>query len=194
MSHCQAHHQTMLPSATSTQLLNPFSIGDPTASLGSLFQSLASLSVKQFFLISNLNLSWCKLWPPPLVLSLGNRDWHPLCYTLLSGSWREQSFSPGWTPHSSLSCSSKNLCSKSLHQTHCWKWNKWSRNQKAPESGVKSQSLNVQEEPKAKDEGLKHQLAGEQCGLLQSLPVVRLWFPKLRLQRAVLWSLLMNPR
>ena len=36
---------------------------------GSLFQCLDTLSEKKFFLISNLNLSWCNLMPLPLVLS-----------------------------------------------------------------------------------------------------------------------------
>ncbi|KAK4827080.1 hypothetical protein QYF61_014182 [Mycteria americana] len=44
--------------------------GDSTTSLGSLFQWLATLSVKNFFLISNLNLPWHNLRPFPFVLSL----------------------------------------------------------------------------------------------------------------------------
>ncbi|KAK4831211.1 hypothetical protein QYF61_016048 [Mycteria americana] len=44
--------------------------GDFTTSLDTLFQCLTTLSVKKFFLISNLNLPWCNLRPPPLVLSL----------------------------------------------------------------------------------------------------------------------------
>ncbi|KAK4810503.1 hypothetical protein QYF61_004283 [Mycteria americana] len=44
--------------------------GDSTTSLGSLFQCLTTLSVKKFFLISNLNLPWHNLRPFPLILSL----------------------------------------------------------------------------------------------------------------------------
>ncbi|KAK4816523.1 hypothetical protein QYF61_017623 [Mycteria americana] len=43
---------------------------DSTTSLGSLFQCLITLSVKTFFLISNLNLPWCNLRPFHLVLWL----------------------------------------------------------------------------------------------------------------------------
>ena len=51
-------------------LLNTSRDGDSTTSLGSLFQGLITLSVKNFFLISNLNLLWCNFRPFPLVLSL----------------------------------------------------------------------------------------------------------------------------
>ncbi|KAK4822235.1 hypothetical protein QYF61_011876 [Mycteria americana] len=44
--------------------------GDSTTSLGSLFQCLTTLSVKKFFLTSNLNLPWLNLRPFPLVLLL----------------------------------------------------------------------------------------------------------------------------
>lgn len=57
---------------------------------------------------------------------------------------------------------------------------------KHPKSGVNRQSLKVWEEPKATDEGLKHQLARERCRLLPMLPVVKLWLPNLKLKRAVL--------
>ena len=58
-------------SVTSTHLLNTSRDGDSTTSLGSLFQCLITLSVKKFFLISNLNFPWrregqsiqlCSLW------------------------------------------------------------------------------------------------------------------------------------
>ena len=39
----------------STHLLNTSTDGDSTTSLGSLFQHVITLSVKKFFLISNLN-------------------------------------------------------------------------------------------------------------------------------------------
>ncbi|KAK4814524.1 hypothetical protein QYF61_021625 [Mycteria americana] len=60
----------MSQSATSTRFLNSSRDGDSTTSLGSLFQCLMTLSVKKFFLISNLNLSWSNLRPFPLVPSL----------------------------------------------------------------------------------------------------------------------------
>jgi len=47
--------------------------GAATASLGSLGQGLTTLTVKNLFLISNLNLPSFSLEPFPLVLSL-----HPL--------------------------------------------------------------------------------------------------------------------
>jgi len=53
-------------SATSTCLLNISRGCDSTTSLGSLSQCLTTLSVKKFFLISNLNLPWCNLRPLPL--------------------------------------------------------------------------------------------------------------------------------
>jgi len=53
----------MSPGATSTQFLNPSRDGDSTTSLGSLVQGLTTVSVKNFFLISNLNLPWCSLRP-----------------------------------------------------------------------------------------------------------------------------------
>ena len=57
-------------SATSTHFLNTYRDGDSTASLGSLFQCLTTLSVKKFFLISSLNLPWCSLRSLPLILLL----------------------------------------------------------------------------------------------------------------------------
>jgi len=48
--------------------------GDSTTSLGSLFQCFTTLSVKKFFLISNLNLPWHNLRPFPLILSPVRRD------------------------------------------------------------------------------------------------------------------------
>ena len=65
-------------SATSTRFLNTSRDGDSTTALGSLFQCLTTLSVKKFFLISNLNLPWCNLKPFPLVLSLATSiEWGP---------------------------------------------------------------------------------------------------------------------
>lgn len=48
-------------SATSTCLLNTIRNDDSTTSLGNLFQCLITLPVNFFFLISNLNHSWCSL-------------------------------------------------------------------------------------------------------------------------------------
>ena len=61
-------------SATSTGFLNTSRDGNSTTSLSSLFQCLTTLSVKKFFLISNLNLPWHNLRPLPLVLSLGLQE------------------------------------------------------------------------------------------------------------------------
>ncbi|KAK4821778.1 LOW QUALITY PROTEIN: hypothetical protein QYF61_000839 [Mycteria americana] len=66
-----------LGTARSCAFTNYLLDGDSTASLGSLFQCLTTLSVKKFFLISNLNLPWCNLRPFPLVLSLVTWDKRP---------------------------------------------------------------------------------------------------------------------
>lgn len=79
-------------SATSIHLLNTFRGGDSTTSLGSLFQCLATSSVKKFFLIPSLNLPWHNLRPFPWVLSLvpEKRDQHLSHCNFLSGSCRHQ--------------------------------------------------------------------------------------------------------
>lgn len=51
-------------------LLNTCRNGNLTISLGSLFQSLTALSVKKFFIISNLNLTWWNVRQFALILSL----------------------------------------------------------------------------------------------------------------------------
>jgi len=51
-----AHHQTRLPRATSSLALNASKDGASTASLGNPFQRVTTLWVKNFLLISNLNL------------------------------------------------------------------------------------------------------------------------------------------
>ena len=56
-------------STTSKWLLNTIRDGDSTTLSGSLFQCLTTLSVKKFFLISNVNFPWCNLRPFPLVQS-----------------------------------------------------------------------------------------------------------------------------
>ena len=63
-------HYTRLLKALSNLALNTSREGASTASLGNLFQCLASLIVKNFFLIPNLNLPSFSLKPIPLVLSL----------------------------------------------------------------------------------------------------------------------------
>jgi len=50
--------------------LNTYREGAATASLGNLCQCFTTLTVKNFFLISNLNLPSFILQPFPLVLSL----------------------------------------------------------------------------------------------------------------------------
>jgi len=54
-------HLPRLLRAPSNLALNPAREGAATASLGSLGQGLITLTVKNFFLISNLNLPSCSL-------------------------------------------------------------------------------------------------------------------------------------
>ena len=61
--------QIMSLSTTSKQFLNTSRDGDSTTFLGSLFQCLTTLSVKQIFLIANLNFPWYNLRPFLLVLT-----------------------------------------------------------------------------------------------------------------------------
>jgi len=63
-------HQPRLLRAPSSLALNPAREEAATASLGSLFQCFTTLTMKNFFLISNLNLPSFSLEPFPLVLSL----------------------------------------------------------------------------------------------------------------------------
>ena len=65
-----SNHQTRLPRATSSLALNASRYGASTASLGNLFQCVTTLCVKNFLLISNLNLPCRSLRPFPLVQSL----------------------------------------------------------------------------------------------------------------------------
>ena len=80
----QHHHsyKTISRSTTSTHFLNTSRDGDSTTFLGSLFQCLTTLSVKKFFLISNLNLPWCNLRPLPLILSLVTWEKRPTLTSL----------------------------------------------------------------------------------------------------------------
>ena len=48
---------------TSKRSLNTSRVSDSTTSLGSPFQYLTTLSEKQYFLTSSLNLPWCSLKP-----------------------------------------------------------------------------------------------------------------------------------
>ena len=66
------NQQTRLPRATSSLALNASRDGASTTSLGNLFQCITTLCVKNFLLISNLNLPCLSLKPFPLVLSLFN--------------------------------------------------------------------------------------------------------------------------
>ena len=63
-------HQTRLLRAPSNLALNTAREGASTASLGKLFQCFTTLTVKNFLLISNINLPSFSLQPFPLVLSL----------------------------------------------------------------------------------------------------------------------------
>ena len=55
---------------TSKCSLNTTRLSDSTSSLGSPFQCLTTLSEKQYFLTSSLNLPWRSLKPFPLVLMI----------------------------------------------------------------------------------------------------------------------------
>jgi len=63
-------NQTRLLRALSNLTLNVSRDGESTTSLGNLCQCFIALSVKNFFLVSNLNLPSFSLKPLPLVLSL----------------------------------------------------------------------------------------------------------------------------
>jgi len=63
-------HLIRLLEAPSNLALNTAREGAARAALGSLFQCLTTLTVKDFFLISKLNLPSFSLKPSPLVLSL----------------------------------------------------------------------------------------------------------------------------
>jgi len=63
-------HQTRLPKALSNLTLNTSREGASTAPLSNLLQRLTTLTIKNFFLISSLNLPSLSLKPLPLVLSL----------------------------------------------------------------------------------------------------------------------------
>ena len=61
-----ANHQSRLPRATSSLALDAPSLDAFTTYLGNLFQCVTTLWVKNFFLISNLNLPCLSLKPFPL--------------------------------------------------------------------------------------------------------------------------------
>jgi len=63
-------HQPRVLRAPANLALNPAREGAATASLGSLAQGLTTLTAKNFFLRSHLNLPSFSLEPFPLVLSL----------------------------------------------------------------------------------------------------------------------------
>ena len=58
-------------SATSAQLSNTSRNSDCISFLGSLCQHFTTPSDDVFLIIANLNLTWCSLWPFPLILSWG---------------------------------------------------------------------------------------------------------------------------
>lgn len=60
--------------ATPIHLLNTSREGDSTTSLNSLFQSLTTLLVKFFFVISSLNLTWHNLRSFPFAILLASWD------------------------------------------------------------------------------------------------------------------------
>ena len=62
-----ANLQTRLPRATSSVALNASRDGASTTSSGKLFQGATTPCVKNFLLISNLNLSCLSLRPFPLI-------------------------------------------------------------------------------------------------------------------------------
>ena len=76
-----ANRQPGLPRAPSSLALNASRDGASTTSLGNLFQCITTLWVKNFLLISNLNLPCLSLKPFPLVLSRCPALW-------LSRAWR----------------------------------------------------------------------------------------------------------
>ena len=65
------NHQTRLPRAASSLALNASRDGASTTSFGNLFQCVTTLRVKNFLLISNLNLPYLSLKPFPFVLVEG---------------------------------------------------------------------------------------------------------------------------
>jgi len=57
--------------------------GDPTTSLGSLFQCSVALTVKVFFLMYVLNFSWCSFCPLILILLLHATEKSPAPFIYL---------------------------------------------------------------------------------------------------------------
>ena len=89
-------HQTRLPRATSSPALNVSRDGASTTYLGNLFQCVTTLWVKNFFLISNLNLPRLSLEPFPLVLSLSTpvNSHSPSCLYAPFKYWKATMWSP----------------------------------------------------------------------------------------------------
>ena len=92
------NHQTKLPRATSSLALSASRDGASTTSLGNLFQCVTTLCVKNFLLISNLNLPYLSLRPFPLVLSLftliNSRPLSCICSLQVLGGCNEVSLVP----------------------------------------------------------------------------------------------------
>ena len=117
-----ANHQTRLPRATSSLALNASRDQASTTSLGNLFHCVTTLCVKNFLLISNLNLPCLSLKPFPLVLSLSTlvNSCSPSCLYAPFKYWKATVRSP-WillysklNKLSSLNLSSQQRCSSPL--------------------------------------------------------------------------------
>ena len=85
-------HQPRVLRAPSNLALNTAREGAATASLGNLCQGLTTLRVKDFFLLSNLNLPSFSLKPLPLVLPLNALVKSPSPAFLQAPSWQEKSY------------------------------------------------------------------------------------------------------
>ena len=96
--------------------------GASTTSMGSLFQSLTTLRVKNFLLISNLNLPSFSLKPFPPILSLSahSRSQSPSCVHVPFKYWKatarfpQSILSSRLNKPSSISLSSQERCSSPL--------------------------------------------------------------------------------
>ena len=91
-----ANHRSRLPRATSSLALDAPSLDAFTTYLGNLFQCITTLWVKNFLLISNLNLP-CPSWKPfPLVLSLSTliNSCSPSCLYVPFKYWKATMRSP----------------------------------------------------------------------------------------------------
>jgi len=115
-----ANHQTRLPRATANLALSASRDGASTSYLGNLFQCVNTLCVKNFFLISNLNLPCLSLKPFPLVLSLSTlvNSPSPSCLYVSFKYWKATMRSP-WSLLFSIliPCITDN---NSIFLSQCW--------------------------------------------------------------------------